>query len=229
MARRSTRKQSFGARSDAESRHPLGYARVLRGDRQMNAMQTKALSMAGCTRIVEEVTSSGRWDRPELNRLLGHLGSGDTVVVWKLDRLSPSLKDVLHIMVRIAAAGAGFRSIIERIDTTTPAGRMMMRMVGKFAEFERTVVSERIVAGLAAARAEGRVLGRPRKLSAAKEREIAESVLSGGKSASAMARLHDIDKGTVSRIVAEYRTRPSSEGDATPRTGLPPENGKRRL
>jgi DNA invertase Pin-like site-specific DNA recombinase len=229
MARESTHKQSFGARSDAESRHPLGYARVLRGDCQMNAMQIKALSMAGCTRIIEEVTSSGRWDRPELDRLLGHLRSGDTVVVWKLDRLSPSLKDVLHIMVRIAAAGAGFRSIIERIDTTTPAGRMMMRMVGKFAEFERTIVNERIVAGLAAARAEGRVLGRPRKLSAAKEREIAESVLSGGKSASAMARLHDIDKGTVSRIVAEYRTRPSNEGGVTLRTGLPPENGKRRL
>src|SRR6202161_4295111 len=76
---------------------------------------------------------------------------------WKLDRLSRSLKDVLHIMERIAKAGAGFRSITENIDTTTPAGRMMMQMVGAFAEFERAMIRERTSAGLAAARAEGRI------------------------------------------------------------------------
>ena len=85
--------------------------------------------------------------------MLDQLREMDTVVVWKLDRLSRSLKDVLHIMERIAQAGAGFRSITENIDTTTPAGRMMMQMVASFAEFERAMIRERTSAGLAAARA----------------------------------------------------------------------------
>ena len=159
----------------------LGYARVSKGDEQNNTLQTKALKAAGCRRLFEETASGGRWDRPELHRLLDHLREGDTVVVWKLDRLSRSLKDVLHIMERIGNAGAGFRSITENIDTTTPAGRMMMQMVGAFAEFERAMIRERTSAGLAAARAEGRIGGRRKKLDAAKRREIAESVLSGRK------------------------------------------------
>ena len=141
----------------------LGYARVSKGDEQNNALQTKALKAAGCRRLFEEAASGGRWDRPELHRLLDHLREGDTVVVWKLDRLSRSLKDVLHIMERIGNAGAGFRSITENIDTTTPAGRMMMQMVGAFAEFERAMIRERTSAGLAAARAEGRIGGRRKK------------------------------------------------------------------
>jgi hypothetical protein len=107
----------------------LGYARVSKGDDQTNTLQAKALRAAGCRRLFEEAASGGRWDRPELHRMLDHLRERDTVVVWKLDRLSRSLKDVLHIMERIAQAGAGFRSITENIDTTTPAGRMMMQMV----------------------------------------------------------------------------------------------------
>jgi DNA invertase Pin-like site-specific DNA recombinase len=110
-------------------------------------------------RAVGETASGGRWDRPELHRLLDHLREGDTIAVWKLDRLSRSLKDVLHIMERIADAGAGFRSITENIDTTTPAGRMMMQMVGAFAEFERAMIRERTSAGLAVARAAGRIIG----------------------------------------------------------------------
>ena len=121
-------------------------------------------------------------------------------------------------MVRITAAGAGFRSIVEGIDTTTPAGRMMMRMVGAFDQFERATISERRAAGLASARAEGRVLGRPRKLNPAKEREIAESVLSGRKSGIAMAKQYGINRGTVSRIVAEY---PGRRFEAKPCHGWP--------
>jgi DNA invertase Pin-like site-specific DNA recombinase len=93
----------------------LGYARVSKGDEQNNLLQAKALRAAGCRRLFEEVASGGRWDRPELHRMLDHLREGDTVVVWKLDRLSRSLKDVLHIMERIAHAGAGFRSITENM------------------------------------------------------------------------------------------------------------------
>ena len=160
---------------------------------------------AGCCRLFEETASGGRWDRPELHRLLDQLREGDTVVVWKLDRLSRSLKDVLHIMEQIGNAGAGFRSITENIDTTTPAGRMMMQMVGSFAEFERAMIRERTSAGLAAARAEGRTGGRRKKLDAAKRHEIAESVITGRKSGADMARLYNISQPTVSRIVAEHR------------------------
>jgi DNA invertase Pin-like site-specific DNA recombinase len=183
----------------------LGYARVSKGDEQSNALQAKVLKAAGCRRLFEEAASGGRWDRPELHRMLEQLREGDTIVVWKLDRLSRSLKDVLHIMERIAEAGAGFRSITENIDTTTPAGRMMMQMVGSFAEFERAMIRERTSAGLAAARAEGRVGGRRKKLNDVKRREIAESVITGRKSAADMARLYNISQPTVSRIVAQHR------------------------
>jgi hypothetical protein len=133
----------------------LDYARISKGDEQNNALQTKALRATGCRRIFEETASGGRWDRPELHRLLDHLRESDTVVVWKLDRLSRSLKDVLHIMELSGNADAGFRSITENIGTTTPAGRMMMQMVGAFAEFERAMIRERTSAGLAAARRKG--------------------------------------------------------------------------
>ena len=138
--------------------------------------------------------------------MLDQLREGDTVVVWKLDRLSRSLKDVLHIMERIAEAGAGFRSITENIDTTTAAGRMMMQMVGSFAEFERAMIRERTSAGIAAARDQGRVGGRRKKLDSTKRKEIAESVVSGRKSGADMARLYSVSQPTVSRIVAAYRS-----------------------
>jgi DNA invertase Pin-like site-specific DNA recombinase len=124
-------------------------------------------------------------------------------VVWKLDRLSRSLKDLLHIMDRIETAGSGFRSLTEAIDTTTAAGRMMMQMVGSFAEFERAMIRERTSAGLAQARAEGRIGGRRRKLGE-KQRET-ESVISGRKSGAEMARLYHVSEPTVSRIVAAHR------------------------
>src|ERR1700704_2444786 len=182
----------------------IGYARVSTDD-QDTAAQVAALKAAGCERIYKEKASGGRWDRPELHRLLDQLRKGDVLVVWKLDRLSRSLRDVLHIMERIGEAGAGFRSITEAIDTTTPAGRMMMQMVGAFAEFERAMIRERTSAGLAAARAEGRIGGRRKKLDSAKRREIAESVISGRKTGAEMARLYNVSQLTVSRIVAAHR------------------------
>ncbi len=128
----------------------LGYARVSTDD-QDTAAQVAALRAAGAGRIFTERASGGRWDRPELHRLLDQIRAGDVVVVWKLDRLSRSLRDLLHLMDRLEAAGAGFRSLTEAVDTTTPAGRMMVQMVGAFAEFERAMVRERTRAGLAAA------------------------------------------------------------------------------
>jgi DNA invertase Pin-like site-specific DNA recombinase len=207
VARRPVRKPSFAkAAPNPAVGMLLGYARVSKGDDQTNALQVRTLRAAGCRRIFEEAASGGRWDRPELHRMLDQLRDGDVVIVWKLDRLSRSLKDVLHIMERIAAAGAGFRSLTESVDTTTPAGRMMMQMVGAFAEFERAMIRERTSAGLAAARAEGRIGGRRPKLDAARRREIAESVISGRKTGAEMARLFGISQPTVSRIVAQHRT-----------------------
>jgi DNA invertase Pin-like site-specific DNA recombinase len=183
----------------------LSCARVSKEDDQTNLLQAKALRAVGCKRIFEEAASDGRWDRPELHRMLDQFRAGDTIVVWKLDRLSRSLKHVLHIMERTAQAGAGFRSITESIDTTTPAGRMLMQMIGSFAEFERAMIRERTSAGIAAARAEGRVGGRRKKLDTAKRHEIAESVITGRKSGAEMARLCNISQPTVSRIVAQHR------------------------
>jgi len=107
----------------------------------------KALLDSGAEGIFEEQGSGGRWDRPELHRLLDQLRPDDIVVVWKLDRLSRSLSDLLRIMEKIEASGAGFRSLTEAVDTTTPAGRMMMHMIGSFAEFEREMIRQRTRAG----------------------------------------------------------------------------------
>jgi DNA invertase Pin-like site-specific DNA recombinase len=183
----------------------IGYARVSKGEEQSNAPQARALEAAGCRRVFEETASGGRWDRPKLHEMIGQLREGDVVVVWKLDRLSRSLKDLLHIMDRIEEAGAGFRSLTEAIDTTTAAGRMMMQMVGCFAEFERAMIRERTSAGLAQARVEGRIGGRRHKLNGQQRREIAESVMSGRKSGAEMARLYNVSEPTVSRIIAAFR------------------------
>ncbi len=190
----------------------IGYARVSKGDEQSNAAQTRSLAAAGCQRIFEEAAAGGRWDRPVLQDMLRQLRSGDVVVVWKLDRLTRSLKDLLHLIERIELAGAGFRSLTEAIDTTTPAGRMMMQMVGSFAEFERAMIRERTSAGLAQARAEGRVGGRRRKLSDKQVAEITESISSGRKSAAEMARLYNVSQPTVSRLIAAHRAMASSTG-----------------
>ena len=143
----------------------LGYARVSKAEDQDTAPQIEALEAAGCQRVYEERISGGRWDRPELHRLLDRLEPGNVLTVWKLDRLSRSLKDLLFILDKVEKAGAGFRSLTENIDSTTASGRMMMQMLGAFAEFERAMVRERTQAGLRSARAQGRHGGRQPKLS----------------------------------------------------------------
>jgi DNA invertase Pin-like site-specific DNA recombinase len=137
--------------------------------------------------------------------MLDQLRPGDVVVVWKLDRLTRSLKDLLLIMEKIDAAAAGFRSLTESIDTTTPAGRMMMQMVGTFAEFERAVIRERTTAGLATARAKGRRGGRKPSLNEDQKADIADNVLSGRKTGADMARLYKVSQATITRTVAEAR------------------------
>lgn len=159
----------------------IGYARVSTQDQDARA-QVEALEKAGCELIFQEKISGGRWDRPELHRMLKQLRKGDVVIVWKLDRLSRSLIDVLNLMEMINRAKAGFRSLTEAIDTTTPAGRMMMQMVGAFAEFERAMLKERTLRGLDAARKQGRIGGRRPKLMAHQQEEILQLALLGSSS-----------------------------------------------
>lgn len=176
----------------------IGYARVSTNEQDATA-QVQALEAAGCELIFREKASGGRWERPELHRLLGQIRKGDVLVVWKLDRLSRSLKDVLTIMERVDKVRAGFRSLTEVIDTTTPAGRMMMQMVGSFAEFERAMLKERTSAGLAVARKEGRIGGRRPKLKPQQKKEIVRLVTKEQTTAADAARLFGVHPATVSR------------------------------
>ncbi|MCP4405383.1 MAG: recombinase family protein [bacterium] len=183
----------------------IGYARVSKADRQDTTAQITALETAKADKIYQETASGGRWDRPQLHRALDQLRKDDVLIVWKLDRLSRSLKDLLHIMERIESKEAGFRSLTETIDTTTPAGRMLMQMVGSFAEFEREMIRERTRAGLDMARRRGRVGGRRPKLTPEQNEELIAMVKSGRKSAAEAARLFAIHPSTVSRLLAQHR------------------------
>lgn len=182
----------------------IGYARVFNQD-QDNVAQIAALNAAGCGQIFEEKASAGRWDRPELKRLLDQLREDDVLVVWKLDRLSRSLKDVLTLMEIVEKAGAGFLSLTEAVDTMSPAGRMMMQILGSFAEFERAMLRERTRSGLLAAREEGRVGGRRPKLTPRQQNEIVNLVNSGQKTAADSARLFNVHPSTVARLLGRRK------------------------
>lgn len=178
----------------------IGYARVLTQEQDTQA-QISALKSAGCELIFQERASGGRWERPELQRLLQQLRKYDQ----KLDRLSRSLKDFLLTLERIEGTGADFRSITENIDTSSPAGRMMMQIVGSFAEFERAMLRERTKNGLAAARLEGRTGGRRPKLTPQQQKEIVSLVTSGQKTGADAARLFRVHPSTIGRLIARYR------------------------
>ena len=123
----------------------LGYAIVSKAEDQETAPRTEVLETAGCQCVYEEHLAGSCWDRPELHCLLDRLRPGDVLTVWKLDHLSRSLKDLLLILHKVDKAGTGFRSPIENIESTTASGRIMMQMLGAFAEFERAMVSVALV------------------------------------------------------------------------------------
>lgn len=149
----------------------LGYARVSTDDQNLDA-QTDALTAAGAGRIYADRIGGTKRQRPELNRMLDQLRDGDVVVVTKYDRLARSLRDLLDIVEAIRERGAGFRSLAEDIDTTTPAGRLVFHVFASIAQFERERISERTREGLEAARRRGRVGGRPPALSPAQRLEV---------------------------------------------------------
>jgi DNA invertase Pin-like site-specific DNA recombinase len=178
----------------------IGYARVSTEDQDTD-LQASALRLAGCNKLYTDKASGGRSDRPALNKALEHLRPGDVFLVWKLDRLSRSLKDLLFLIEQIEALGASFKSLTEQIDTASPAGRMMMQMVGAFAEFERAMVKERTKAGLATARLQGRIGGRPRKLTPHQEADAINMVQSGGKTPADVARTLGVHRSTIGRLL----------------------------
>lgn len=141
----------------------IGYARVSTKD-QTVAAQLDALRKAECVRIFQEKASGANRDRPQMAAALDYMREGDTLVVWKLDRLARSLKQLIETVEMLEARQIGFRSLTEAIDTTTAGGRLVFQIFGALAEFERGVIRERTRAGLDAARARGRVGGRPPKL-----------------------------------------------------------------
>jgi DNA invertase Pin-like site-specific DNA recombinase len=183
----------------------FGYVRVSKGEQQNIDMQVEALKKCGVDKIIIEAASGSRWERPEMHKMIDNLRKGDIVLVWKLDRLSRSLKDLLTIIEKIGKNGAGFKSLTEAIDTTTPAGRMMMQMVGSFAEFEREMIRERTKAGLDAARREGRIGGRRPKLNPEQRKDIVDNVLSERRTGAQMARLYKVSEATISRVIADKR------------------------
>lgn len=141
----------------------IGYARVSTFE-QILDLQKDALATAGCDRVFTDIMSGSRSDRPGLDGALDYLREGDILVVWRLDRLGRSLKYLIEVITRLNERGIGFRSLTEQIDTTTSGGKLIFHVFGALAEFERDIIRERTQAGLASARARGRMGGRPKKL-----------------------------------------------------------------
>ncbi len=142
----------------------VGYARVSTHE-QDTTLQRVALEEAGCGKVYEETASGAQRDRPALAEALGFMREGDTLVVWKLDRLARSTKQLIETVEGLEARGVGFLSLTEKIDTTSAGGRLIFHVFAALAEFERGLIRERTVAGLACARARGRMGGRPRSMS----------------------------------------------------------------
>jgi DNA invertase Pin-like site-specific DNA recombinase len=142
----------------------IGYARVSTKDQNLS-LQKDALQKEGCELIFEEKASGAKSDRPELRRMIDQLRKGDIVVIWKLDRLGRSLRDLVNLVTEIQDKGAGLKSLNDSIDTTTPQGKLTFHLFAALAEFERDIISERTKAGLESARARGRKGGRPKGLS----------------------------------------------------------------
>ena len=181
----------------------IGYARVSTKDQDTSA-QEEALHRAGCSKVFKEIASGGKWERVELHRMMDQLRAGDVVVVWKLDRFSRSLRDLLQLLAHLESLGVGFRSLTEAIDTTSAAGKMLLQIIGSFAEFERNLIRERTSAGIARAKAQGKHLGRRSKLSLEQQEEVRRSLKSGEKSQAELARLFRVAPSAISRLVAKH-------------------------
>ena len=185
----------------------LGYARCSTTD-QDPALQLDALTVAGCERIWTETASGAAAERPKLADLLSHARGGDTLVVWRLDRLGRSLPHLIGLLADLEQRQVQFRSLTEALDTSTAGGRLVFNIFASIADFERQLVQERTQAGLAAARARGRVGGRPTVMTPAKTR-TARRMLHDGETLTTVAAALSISRTTLYRHLAhEARSAP---------------------
>ncbi|GJE12771.1 recombinase family protein [Methylobacterium longum] len=183
----------------------IGYARVSTQD-QSPELQVDALERAGCDRLYVEKASGAQRDRPELKAALASVSAGDTIVVWKLDRVARSLSQLIATFDDLDRRGIGLCSLTEAIDTTTSGGKLVFHIFGALAEFERSIIRERTMAGLLAARARGRRGGRPKVLSAS-DLDVARVLLRDGTlTVSAVAERLGVTASTLYRYLPAARS-----------------------
>ena len=174
----------------------LGYARVSTEDQNLD-LQRDALAQAGCRQVYEEKASGKGADRPELDHVLADLRPGDTLVVWRLDRLGRNLADLVRIVSDLCSKDVGFESLTERIDTVTATGELVFHLFASLAQFERNLIRERTRAGLASARARGRKGGRPPKLGSKEMREIRVLLRDPDVTVSSVAKRYGVSRVTL--------------------------------
>ena len=179
----------------------VGYARVSTEDQNLS-LQIRALEAAGCQSICRDHGESGsHFSRSGLKRALRKLSKGDTLVVWRLDRLGRSLSGLVRIMEDLERRGIHFRSIMENIDTSSSGGRLMFHMMAALAEYERAIISDRTRAGMAAARAGGRKLGRPRALTVDQVRAARRAINYGTANRAGLAKKLSVSPRTLQRHI----------------------------
>nr|WP_281721214.1 recombinase family protein [Nitrosomonas nitrosa] len=184
----------------------LGYARVSTDEQNLD-LQLDALSDAGCDQIFQDSGISGAArQRPGLDAAMSALKKGDTLVIWRFDRLGRSLAHLVEIMSDLESRGCAFKSLSDAIDTTTPGGRLHFHMAGAFAQFERDLISERTKAGLKAAKKRGQHVGRPKKLNRQQIAHARRLVEDGDTSIGEAARLFGVDKSTLWRALQKTNT-----------------------
>lgn len=178
----------------------IGYARVSTRDQHPEA-QTDALAAAGCERILTDKASGKLARRPQLDAALAYLRSGDVLVITKLDRLGRSVRNLIDLAETLDGRGVGLRVLDQGIDTTTPAGRMFFHVLAALAEFEASLISERTLDGLEAARARGRKGGRKPKLSERQVAMVRQMHASGEHTVSAIAETFNVTRPTIYRVL----------------------------
>jgi DNA invertase Pin-like site-specific DNA recombinase len=183
----------------------IGYARVSTEEQNLD-LQHGALTAAGCEKLFEDHGISGSaTDRPGLAAALSALSAGDTLIVWKLDRLGRSLSHLVGLLDDLGKRGIGFISLTENIDTTTAGGRLVFHMMAALSEFERSLIVERTKAGMAAAKRRGKTLGRPKKLTPEKLDHIQRLLAEGKHTKRTIADWMGVDESTLRRYCKEIR------------------------
>lgn len=185
----------------------IGYIRVSTNEQNLD-LQKDALQKAGCEKIYEDITSGAKSERPGLGKLKDHLRSGDTLVVWRLDRLSRSLKDLIDWVNWLDENKVSFKSIQESIDTNSTSGRLVFHIFCALAEFERNLIRERTNAGLASARARGRLGGRPSALDDKRKKLLVKVYEDKDHSIPEIMEMFNISKSTLYKIIRESKANP---------------------